>query len=115
MNNCMICERIEWIKAGKNPYFVRELNTGYVVIGDHQRIKGYTLRPDKLNYELLGAGTGRHMHWHIFPRRTGDTPAGGPVWSLGAELFEEKYLPGKEELEDLKTQLNRELDKLLMQ
>lgn len=39
----MICERIEWIKAGKNPYFVRELNTGYVVIGDHQRIKGYTL------------------------------------------------------------------------
>lgn len=55
------------------------------------------------------------MHWHIFPRRTGDTPAGGPVWSLGAELFEEKYLPGKEELEDLKTQLNRELDKLLMQ
>ena len=51
----------------------------------------------------------------IFPRRTGDTPAGGPVWSLGAELFEEKYLPGKEELEDLKTHLNKELDKLLLQ
>lgn len=103
MNDCMICERIDWIKAGKNPYFVRELNTGYVVIGDYQRIKGYTLflckehatelhfleqafrmeflremslvaeavynafQPDKLNYELLGAGTGRHMHWHIFP------------------------------------------------
>ncbi len=70
-------------------------------------------QPDKLNYELLGAGTGRHMHWHIFPRRSGDTPTGGPVWSLGAQLSEEKYLPAKEELEALKSQLNKELDKLL--
>lgn len=43
MNNCMVCERIDLIKQGQNPYFVRELNTGYVVIGDHQRINGYTL------------------------------------------------------------------------
>lgn len=43
MNNCMICERIDLIKQGQNPYFVRELNTGYVVIGDHQRINGYTV------------------------------------------------------------------------
>lgn len=43
MENCMVCERIGWIRDGKNPYFARELNTGYVVIGDHQRIKGYTL------------------------------------------------------------------------
>ena len=127
MNDCMICERIDWIKAGKNPYFVRELNTGYVVIGDYQRIKGYTLflckehatelhfleQAFRMNYELLGAGTGRHMHWHIFPRRSGDTPTGGPVWSLGAQLSEEKYLPAKEELEALKSQLNKELDKLL--
>jgi len=34
----MICERIDWIKNHKNPYFVRELKTGYVVIGDHQRM-----------------------------------------------------------------------------
>lgn len=40
---CLICQRIEWIKAGKNPYFVKELETGYVVIGDHQYFKGYTL------------------------------------------------------------------------
>lgn len=40
---CFICERIEMIKSGRNPYFVKELNTGYVVIGDHQHFKGYTL------------------------------------------------------------------------
>ena len=40
---CLICDRIEMIKNGSNPYFVRELETGYVVIGDHQYFKGYTL------------------------------------------------------------------------
>ncbi|MDE5717945.1 MAG: HIT family protein [Lachnospiraceae bacterium] len=149
MNNCLICERIAWIKENRNPYFVRELNTGYVVIGDRQRIKGYTLflckqhayelhelephfrdeflhemaivaeavyhasQPDKLNYALLGVGRGLHMHWHIYPRRDGDTPAPGPVWQLGKELVDEKYNPTDEELEVLKSRLNAELDKLL--
>lgn len=40
---CLICERVEMIKQGKNRYFVKELETGYVVIGDHQHFKGYTL------------------------------------------------------------------------
>lgn len=40
---CFICERIEMIKKRTNPYFVKELETGYVVIGDHQYFKGYTL------------------------------------------------------------------------
>lgn len=31
------------IKNGTNPYFVRELETGYVVIGDNQHFEGYTL------------------------------------------------------------------------
>jgi len=39
----LICERIELIKQGKNPHFVKELETGYVVIGDGQYFKGYTL------------------------------------------------------------------------
>ena len=39
----MICDRIELIKQGKNPHFVKELETGYVVIGDGQYFKGYTL------------------------------------------------------------------------
>ena len=40
---CLICDRIEMIKNGENPYFVRELETGYAVIGDHQYFKGFTL------------------------------------------------------------------------
>lgn len=41
--NCLICERMSLIEQEKNPYFVAELETGYVVIGDHQYFKGYTL------------------------------------------------------------------------
>ncbi len=40
---CFICERIEMIEKGENPYFVKELETGYVVLGDNQHFKGYTL------------------------------------------------------------------------
>ena len=41
--DCGVCARIDLTKQGKNRYFVRELETGYVVIGDHQRFKGYSL------------------------------------------------------------------------
>ena len=40
---CLICDRIKMIKEGNNPYFVMELKTGYVVIGDNQHFYGYTL------------------------------------------------------------------------
>ncbi len=43
MNNCLVCERIEQIKKQINPYFVKELETGYVVLADHQSYYGYTL------------------------------------------------------------------------
>lgn len=41
--NCLICKRIKMIEQETNPYFVAELKTGYVVIGNHQLFKGYTL------------------------------------------------------------------------
>lgn len=31
------------IKEGTKPYFGKELETGYVVIGDYQHFRGYTL------------------------------------------------------------------------
>lgn len=40
---CFICERITMIKNKSNKYFVKELKTGYVVIGDNQLFQGYTL------------------------------------------------------------------------
>lgn len=41
--SCLICERIDQIKKGVNPFFVTELETGYVVVGDYQFFHGYTL------------------------------------------------------------------------
>lgn len=40
---CFVCDRIAMIKDGTNPYFVKELEMGYVVMGDNQHFKGYTL------------------------------------------------------------------------
>lgn len=47
--NCFICQRIDEIKQGINPYFVKELETGYVVIGDEQHFYGYTLFLSKVH------------------------------------------------------------------
>jgi diadenosine tetraphosphate (Ap4A) HIT family hydrolase len=41
---------------------------------------GKTLRPDKLNYELLGNGM-PHLHWHIIPRYKSDPFWGRPIWT----------------------------------
>ena len=142
--SCLVCDRIGMIRRNENPFFVMELETGYVVLGDSQRFEGYTLllckehatelsqlspsfrdaflrdmaitaeavenafHPNKLNYELLGSGKCRHMHWHIFPRRDGDTPEPGPVWQV-QDMNSDQYLPSVERLNELKYALRREL------
>lgn len=40
---CEICHRVQQIKEGTNTYFVAELESGYVVIGDHQLFREYAL------------------------------------------------------------------------
>lgn len=40
---CFVCDRISMINNGTNKYFVKELETCYVVIGDNQLFTGYTL------------------------------------------------------------------------
>ncbi len=39
-----------------------------------------TLKPDRLNYELLGNAQ-PHLHWHLIPRYTTDPMWGRPVWA----------------------------------
>lgn len=94
-------------QRGQKSLFVRELETGYVVVGDNRHFKGYVLflykehkkelfqldhstkmkfleemsvvaeavsnafHAEKMNCELLGMGDA-HLHWHLFPRRSGD-------------------------------------------
>ena len=153
---CLICDRIEMIKQGTNPFFVKELETGYVVIGDNQHFYGYTLflyknhgnkteifhldkderskfleemtivaeavskafGAEKMNYEMLGMGDA-HLHWHLNPRRNGDIDnygnnGKGPVWWYPMEkMYSDDNRPSEEELEQMKSRLLIELDKLL--
>ena len=151
---CLICDRIQMIKENTNPWFVKELETGYVVIGDNQHFKGYTLfickehktelfqldyttkmkfleemsvvaeavakafGAEKMNYELLGNGD-THLHWHLFPRVSGDlgnygNKGQGPVWWYPMEkMYSSDNRPSDTELKEMKTILSEELDKLL--
>lgn len=151
---CLVCERIQMIKENANPWFVKELETGYVVMGDNQHFKGYTLflckehkielfqldygtkikfleemsvvaeavakafNAEKMNYELLGNGD-THLHWHLFPRVSGDienygNKGKGPVWWYPMEkMYSADNRPSDIELKEMKEKLREELEKLL--
>lgn len=151
---CFICDRIHMIRSGTNPWFVKELETGYVVIGDNQHFYGYTLflckehktelfhldrktkmkfleemslvaeavskafGAEKMNYELLGNGDS-HVHWHLFPRVSGDienygNQGKGPVWWYPREkMYHADNRPSLAELESMKARLSEEIEKLL--
>jgi len=150
---CLVCDRIKMIQEGTNPYFVKELETGYVVIGDHQHFKGYTLflckehkielfdlehstkikfmeemsivaeavakafGAEKMNYELLGNGD-THLHWHLFPRVSGDIEnygknGVGPVWCYPMEkIYSEDNRPSDLELKEMKERIKKNIDNL---
>ncbi len=133
---------------------MKELKTGYVVLGDHQHFKGYTLfllkqhknelfelekeerqifleemsviaeavnnvfRPEKMNYELLGNGDS-HLHWHLFPRVSGDignygNHGRGPVWWYPPEkMYNDDNRPLPAEMESWKQKLRSELKRLM--
>lgn len=73
---------------------------------------------EKMNYELLGNGD-THLHWHLFPRKSGDIEnygnnGKGPVWWYPMEkMYNDNNRPSKTELEDMKEKLLIELEKLL--
>ena len=70
-------------------------------------------RPEKMNYELLGNGD-THLHWHLFPRVSGDTPQPGPVWWLPREeMWNDAYRPSREQLATRTKQLPEELERKL--
>ena len=151
---CLICDRIKMIKENANPWFVRELETGYIVIGDNQHFKGYTLflckehntelfhldhstkikfleemsivaeavanafDAEKMNYELLGNGD-THLHWHLFPRVSGDLESfgnngkGHVWWYPRGMMYSPDNRPSEQELKAMKAKLAKELNKLL--
>lgn len=70
-------------------------------------------RPEKMNYELLGNGD-THLHWHLFPRVSGDTPQPDPVWWLPREeMWNDAYRPSREQLAAKTKQLREEIERRL--
>ena len=73
---------------------------------------------EKMNYELLGNGD-THLHWHLFPRVSGDLEGygnngKGPVWWYPMDkMYDPNNRPSEPELNEMKAKLEMELDKLL--
>lgn len=63
MINCLICDRIDLIKKGKNSKFIKEFSTGYLVLEDYQYYKGYCIFISKKHvHELHELEDERYMY-----------------------------------------------------
>jgi diadenosine tetraphosphate (Ap4A) HIT family hydrolase len=51
--SCPLCKTIELIKINTDPFFVKEMKSGYVVICHHQFYKGYMLFISKVHKQEL--------------------------------------------------------------
>ena len=131
---CLICERIEQIQKGCNPYFVCELETGYVVLGDYQRFAGYTLflckqHETELHFlpwdyrmkflqemSLVAEAVYQvyqpeKMNYELLGN--GDTPQKGPVWWLPREeMWNDAYRPTLHQLEEQTKRLKMQIQKV---
>ena len=85
------------IKAGTNPYFVKELKTGYVVIGDNRHSYGYSL----LLYK-------NHDYRELFRLDMEERLLFLKEMSIVAEATSKALGP-----ENMKNKLREELDKLV--
>ena len=122
---CGVCERIQMTRDGTNPYFVKELETGYVVIGDFQHFKGYTLFIYKEHvvelFDLEPAVRAKHLEEMTLVAQAVSNAFGadgnkgkGPTWWYPREkMYADDERPSSEELEEMKQLLLKELDKLL--
>ncbi len=52
-SDCLVCQRIQQIQNKTNIYFICELDASYVVLGDSQYFKGYTLLLSKTHTNEL--------------------------------------------------------------
>ncbi len=86
---CKMCELQKNITNA--PYFVMELETGYVILGWYQR-----------------------FNWHLYPRVKGDTPMVSSVYQLpNSVLFDESTRPSDVVRKDYINKIKNEIERLL--
>ncbi|MGN0633898.1 MAG: HIT family protein [Oscillospiraceae bacterium] len=108
---CFICDRINMIKDGTNPYFVKELETGYVVLGDNQHFKGYSIFICKEHKtELFHLD---HSYMMKFLEEMSIVAEAVSKAFSAEKMYSDKNRPSNAELEEMKSKLLEELEKLL--
>lgn len=99
--SCPLCTRVRLIRAGEYPYLVAELPAGYVVLGEFQAWRGYTvlvakacvaelhqLPPEERRQFLADLTLSAEAVWNAFrPRKLNYEILGNLVPHLHAHVF----------------------------